>query len=110
MAAALTAAAPNRSLSITGDAAAVLVAENTRGNVPGAEPATVYITNGATNSVYLGGTSAVTDGTNGAGAAATNSGKVLAASTAVEIRLAPGDKLYAFAHTTQTVTLYATGL
>jgi len=103
---ALSRTAPNALISIVADAAAQLIASNTKRT----RDVTVKVLNSATNVIYLGGSTATTDGTNGAAAAATNKGLAVAALAAAEVTLKPGDKLYAFCTTNQTALFYAQGL
>lgn len=106
-------AVANKSLSVTGDAVAALIYSNPRVNRPtnGGAPddVTVFVDNAGGNTVYIGGTSATTDGTNGVGAAAANKGFPVATATQRTFVLKPGDSLYAFAHTTNVITAWANG-
>lgn len=97
-----------KKLAVTGDATAVVVYSNPAGG-PAEKVVTVEVNNTSANSVYLGGSSATTDGTNGAGAAASNAGRTVATLTAKSVTLLPGDSLYIFAHTTSTVEVNANG-
>lgn len=99
-------------VTLTADAAATLLATNP---YPKAESyvgrdITVLITNTSANSVYIGGSTAVTDGTNGAGAAASNKGATILTAASQMFVLSPGDKLYGFAHTTSVINVFISGL
>lgn len=81
----------NRSISVTGDAVAVLVYASKRGTEPydGSDRVTtVFIDNAGGSTVYVGATSATTDGTNGAGASASNKGFPIATATQRGVQVA----------------------
>ncbi|MGZ4518851.1 MAG: hypothetical protein ACXVGB_00335 [Mycobacteriaceae bacterium] len=103
----------NKSMSVTGDAAAALIYSNARVCYPSDGSATndvtVFVDNAGGNTVYIGATAATTDGTNGAGAAAGNKGFPVATATQRTFVLKPGESIYVFAHTTNVITAWANG-
>lgn len=100
-----------KKMSVTGDAAAVLVYRNpvTSKQTEIGRDVVVTVANTSANTVYLGGSSATTDGTNGSGAADSNAGLPVAAAASKDVVLQPGDELYVFAHTTSTINVAANG-
>lgn len=102
----------NKSMSVTGDAVAVLIYASTKSPAPfgGTENVTtVFIDNAGGNTIYVGGTAATTDGTNGSGASAANKGYPIATATQRTVVLLPGESLYVFAHVTNVITVFANG-
>ncbi len=95
----------NRSIAVTGDATAVVVYTNPAGG----PVETVFVDNAGGNTVYIGATSATTDGTNGVGASASNKGFPVATATQRTFTLLTGEALYVFAHVTNTITVWANG-
>lgn len=69
----------------------------------------MFVDNAGGNTVYVGATSATTDGTNGAGAAAANKGFPVATGTQRTFTLHPGEAVYVFAHVTNVITVWANG-
>lgn len=98
-------------ITLTGDATAVLLAENPDGKDLQyiGRDVVVLITNTSANPVYIGGSSATTDGTNGSGAAASNKGATILTTASQAFVLSPGDKLYGFAHTTSVINVWKNG-
>src|SRR6478735_3819502 len=100
----------NKAMTVTGDAVATLVYSNPqtgRNSAGGASnDVTVFVDNGSANTVYVGGTSATTDGTNGAGASAANKGYPIATTLNRSFVLKPGDSLNVFANTTSAITAW----
>lgn len=96
----------NKKLTVTGDAAAVIVAGDPAGNNYLTENH-VEINNTSANSVWVGGPG-VTDGTSAGGTAAT-AGRTIPTNTSFSVDLKPGDTLYIFAHVTSVVEVFATG-